>query len=128
MLASDKTIKAVGVIPARSCSAGALGGPIACTDEGLASRGRTMKGAFTLAIYVAIGITGAAFGQAENETIVVRTPLPQYPPDRSNARTDRGLVAGAGEQAPAEGQLSRGTHHAPLPALNSPARGALAMP
>ena len=41
-----------------------------------------MKGAFTLAIYVAIGITGAAFGQAENETIVVRTPL------RSTRRTD----------------------------------------
>ena len=42
---------------------GALGGPIACTDEGLALRGWAMKGLFTLGIYIAIGITGAAFGQ-----------------------------------------------------------------
>ena len=42
--------------------------------------GAAVKGTFTLALYIAIGIPGAAFGQAKNETVVPMTRWVPPPP------------------------------------------------
>jgi hypothetical protein len=103
---------------------GALGGPIACTNEGLALRGWAMKGVFTLGIYIAIGITDAALGQLKAPSVFdyATAPVPistnrppssdgWLPPDQ---RTPENVALQPKPPATAAAQQS--THYKNVPA------------